>query len=53
MDNGFDVKMMVKSHAIEIVFKSWGPYRIYQLISTAHPAIFEGNRAGLAVLISW
>ena len=32
---------------------SWGPFRIYQLISTANPAQFHSNRAGLAVLISW
>jgi hypothetical protein len=33
--------------------KSWWPFRIYQLISTANSAIFEWNWAGLAVLISW
>ena len=33
--------------------RSYGRFRIYQLISTANPALFEGIRAGLAVLISW
>jgi hypothetical protein len=39
MAKGFDIKIM-KSNTIEIVFKSWGPFRIYQLINTANPAIF-------------
>jgi hypothetical protein len=42
--------MMVKSNAI---FKSWGPFRIHQLISTAHFALFDCNWAGLAMLVSW
>ena len=37
MVNGFEIKIMVKSHAIEIIFKSSGPFRINQLISTANP----------------
>ena len=28
----FDIKRMLKSHAIEILFKSSGPFRIYQVI---------------------
>ena len=50
---GFEIKIVVKSGTIEIVFKSWGPFRIYQLISTANPAKFHSYKAGLAVLISW
>ena len=46
MVNGFDIKMIVKSHAIEILFKSLGPFRIYQLIRTANPAQFYSKRAG-------
>ena len=34
-------------------FLIWGLFRIYQLISTANPALFEQIRAGLAVLNSW
>jgi hypothetical protein len=26
---GFEIKMMVKSSAMEIVLKSWRPFRIY------------------------
>ena len=33
--------------------KHGGPFRIYQLISTANPVKFHSKRAGLAVLISW
>ena len=47
----FRLKMMVKSCAIEIVFKSLVPFRIYQLISTANPALFDWKLAGLAGLI--
>ena len=32
---------------------SWRPFWIYQLISTANPALFKWNWAWLAVLISW
>ena len=46
MVNGFEIKMMAKSGAIEIV--SWGPFRIYQLISKANPALYEWKWAGLA-----
>ena len=51
MVNGFDIKMVVKSNAIGIVFKSGGPFRIYKLISTDNSAQFRPKRAGLAVLI--
>ena len=27
--NKFDIKMIVKSHAIDFFFKSWGLFRIY------------------------
>ena len=37
---GFDIKMMVKSNAIENNFKSWGLFRINQLISAAKPVLF-------------
>ena len=50
---GFEIRVMVKSCAIEIVFKSWVPFGIYQLINSANPAQFQSKRAGLAVLISW
>ena len=53
MVNGFEIKVIVKSGAIEIIFKSWGPFRIYQLIGSANPALYESNWAKLAVLISW
>ena len=36
MVNGFEIKMMMKSNAIEIVFITWGLFRIYQLISTTN-----------------
>ena len=51
--NGFDIKMMVKSNATEIVYKSWEPFKIYQLISTANQAQFQSKKVGFAVLISW
>ena len=40
MGNGFEMKIMVKSHAIEMIFKSWGPFSISNIISTsiANPA---------------
>ena len=31
----FDIKMIMKSGAIKIVFKSWEPFMTYQLINTA------------------
>ena len=47
MLNGFEIKKIVKSGAIEIVFKSWGPFRFYQLISSANLALYESNWAKL------
>ena len=41
MANGFEIGMMMKIGAIEIVFKSWGPFRIYQLINSANTALYE------------
>jgi hypothetical protein len=41
MVNGFEIKMVMKSNAIEIVFKYWVLFRIYQLIRTANLALFE------------
>ena len=38
---GFDSKMMMKSGAIGFVFRSWGLFRIYQLISTSKPALYN------------
>ena len=43
---------MVKSSAIENIFKSWGPFMIYQLINLDNPAQFYTKRTKLAVLIS-
>ena len=40
MINGFNIKIMVKSSAVEIVFKSLVPIRIYHLISTANSTLF-------------
>ena len=37
----FEMKMTVKSDAIESVFKFWGPFKIYQLINTANLALYE------------
>ena len=53
MDNGFIFKEMNKKLKLKERKKSWGPFGIYQLISTANPALFEWNWAGLALLISW
>ena len=53
MDNGFIFKKINKNKNIRERKRSWGPFRIYQLISTANPALFEEIRAGLAVLNSW
>ena len=55
MDNGFIFKRIDKNININIKErkKSRGLFRIYQQISTANPALFEWNWAGLAVLISW
>ena len=51
--NGFDIKITLKSIAIEIIFKSWGSFGIYQLISTADSAQFHSKSTGLAVLIKY
>jgi hypothetical protein len=53
MDNGFIVRKINKNLNIKERKISWGPFRIYQLISTANPALFEEIRAGLAVLNCW
>jgi hypothetical protein len=53
MVNGFEVKNIVKKGAIEIVFKFWGPFRIYQQINPVNLALYESNCARLSVLISW
>ena len=42
--NGFDIKIPGKSIAIENIFKSWGLFGIYQLISTANPAQFYSKK---------
>jgi hypothetical protein len=52
MDNGFIFKRINKNINIKETKKSWGPFRIYQLISIANPALFEWKWAELAVLIS-
>ena len=41
--NGLEMKIVVKSGAIEIVFKSWEPFSIYQLISTGNMSKIELN----------
>jgi hypothetical protein len=51
MHNGFISKKINEN--IKERKRSWGPFRIYQLINTGCPALFEWNWAGLAVLISW
>ena len=51
MDNGFIFKKEKNMYNMKERKISWGPYRIYQLISTANLALFEWNWAGLAVLI--
>ena len=52
MDNGFIFKKINKNQNVKEKKRSWGPFRIYQLTSTANPALFEEIRAGLAVLNS-
>ena len=52
MATSFDINMIVKSNVIDIVFKSSGQFRIYQLFSTANLALFEWSWAGLAFLIT-
>ena len=44
MDNGFIFKRINKNINIKERKKSWRPFRIYQLISTANPALFEWNK---------
>ena len=51
--NGFILKKINENLNIKETKRSWGPFRIYQLISTANLALFECNWAELAVLISW
>ena len=46
-------KITVKSYAIEKKIKSWGPFWIYQLISTNNPAQSYSKRTVLAVLVNW
>ena len=52
MGNGFISKKKKLKKNVKERKRSWGPFRIYQLISTANPAQFHSNMAGLAVLIS-
>ena len=52
-DNGFILKKINKNVNVKEKKRSYGRFWIYQLISTANPALFEGIRAELAVLISW
>ena len=42
IDNGFEIKMMVKSNGNKIVFKYWGPFMIYQLINTDQSSTLSG-----------
>ena len=53
MSNGFIFKKININQSITEKKRSWGPFRIYQLIRIANPALFEEIRAGLAVLNSW
>ena len=39
MDNGFIFKKINKNVNVKERKRSWGPFRIYQLISTANPAL--------------
>ena len=41
MKNGFDIKMMMKCNLNTFLFKFWGLFWIYQLISTANTAQFQ------------
>ena len=52
MENGF-IFMKKKNKTWKREKDPGGPFKIYQLISTANPALFEEIRAGLAVLNSW
>ena len=51
MDNGFIFKRINQN--VKEGKRSWGPFRIYQLFTTANPALISSKRAGLAVLVSW
>ena len=53
MENGFIFKKININENIKETKRSWGPFRIYQLINTANLAQFHSNRVGLAVLFSW
>ena len=53
MGNGFIFKKINKNENIKERKRSVGPFTIYQLFSTANPALISSKRAGLAVLISW
>ena len=53
MDNGYIFKKMNKNKNVKERKRSWGPFRIYQLFSTANSALISSKRAGLAVLVSW
>ena len=53
MDNNFISKKINKNINIKERKRYWGPFRIYQLFSTANPALISSKRAGLAVLVSW
>ena len=50
--NGFIFKKIIKNENIKEKKKSWEPFRICLLNSTANPANFHPNWAGLAVLFS-
>jgi hypothetical protein len=50
MDNGYIFKKKIKERKKE-ERRSWGLFRIYQLINTANPALFEWSWAWLAALI--
>jgi hypothetical protein len=49
---GFIFEKINENESIKERKRSWGPFWIYRLISTANPAQFHSKRAGLAVLIS-
>jgi hypothetical protein len=45
-DNGYILKKINRNLNIKEKKSSYGWFWIYQLISTANPALFEGIRAG-------
>ena len=53
MDDGFIFKKINENLNVKERKRSWGPFRIYQLFSTANLALISSKRAGLAVLVSW